>query len=1295
MMKTGNLKRMGGPCLLFLTTFAAAIADPGEVPPYESAYVPKREVAQPQFLESNPEWDGRGVVIAVFDTGVDPSAAGMQVTTTGERKVLDILDASGSGDVDTRTVIQADENNVIEGLSGNQLRLPEGIRNPDNSFRIGLKRAADIFPRRVLERLKAHEAAIWKAELSQARAERERRQRGEDRSFEDKAPEDRTLAEKDKAAREALLESLEDAYLKNRSPIYFDCVLWHDGEHWRAVVDTDRDGDLADETALRPFGVAGEYAVFDPVSNLSFGIQVYEDGDLLSIVTVNGTHGTHVAAIAAAHDPGNPDRNGIAPGAQILSIRIGDHRVGGSYGDSERRAVALAAQAGVDIVNASWGGQSYYQDGMDESSQAYNMLAERYGILPVLSAGNNGPALSTLGSAGGEASRVVGVGAYVSPEMGEILYSTLQPNTESTLQFSSRGPSKDGDIGVDVTAPGAALASYSGESLSGFNMANGTSMSSPSVAGVAALLISAAKQEGLPHDPARVRAALMRGARWIGTEDVFTQGAGLVQVPGAWNMLKEMRDEPAFAAFYDVEVSEGSFKPRGRGLYVREPDPGERLRVVVRVSPAWIEANTPDEKVAFDTAFTLRSSVDWIEVPRFFHLANSTNHFIAHVTLPEGDPELGGLFSGEIQAILRDREELGPVFTIPVTVVRGRQVPEDLEEPIRHTLSMEPGKTLRWFLNAPEGADHLHVKVKHRADDPIARRFILHGLTLAAEVSMRESGQPAYMRLEEGEERSLRLPTIGGQVMELAVYQFWSSIGLSELDLELRWEGLGLEDNPTQFTPNQGWARVPYQSLVNREVVPKASLDGAVNVFMPVSAELVAFDERAELPPSPDRPESVRQLMVRQVFELSFEEPFEGSILYPQTYDISEFFGGGFTEVYHESGELLFLGSTWRDSVIAFPEGKSTVIRSYNQIKGEKLGEPRAFPLLLKGKLKESPVLPVYRNLRERFTGTPADKLDLVAGAPGWVFLKDTALEPLRKIKPKPDFFIGRMDFKDSEGDVLGSSDLLYLAGVPLKEALKKEPEPKKPEDVQGEVEKLDELLFERRLAFVKDQRASTDEAVTAKRNQLLDELIREQPGNPEPLFEKALILAMQAGLAGDWWKGPEVEEPNLEASPAIHKLLGEARALADPDRVAAFLGAPPVHTPGEVDERLDIERKSKEAEEARGVLVLIAQLEADLYRAVEDYPRSWQALREVNRWQKEADSITRSLRTALYVAEGHWGLALESLESQLKESPLDKDLLMQRVALYESLGWHRFAENEKAGTAIRESNKARVLKDL
>ncbi|MCE2504473.1 MAG: S8 family serine peptidase [Chlorobi bacterium] len=52
------------------------------------------------FLLDHPTYDGRGVVVLIFDTGIDPSIPGLQRTSTGAPKVIDLVDVSGSNLVD-------------------------------------------------------------------------------------------------------------------------------------------------------------------------------------------------------------------------------------------------------------------------------------------------------------------------------------------------------------------------------------------------------------------------------------------------------------------------------------------------------------------------------------------------------------------------------------------------------------------------------------------------------------------------------------------------------------------------------------------------------------------------------------------------------------------------------------------------------------------------------------------------------------------------------------------------------------------------------------------------------------------------------------------------------------------------------------------------------------------------------------------------------------------------------------------------------------------------------------------
>ncbi|GAX91575.1 peptidase S8 [Effusibacillus lacus] len=192
-------------------------------------------------------------------------------------------------------------------------------------------------------------------------------------------------------------------------------------------------------------------------------------------------HGTHVGGIVAGTGEGNAAYKGVAPGAALVGIKVLDKRGSGSMSTVDAGinwAIQNKDVYGIKVINLSLG-TSGSSDGTDSTSTAVN-TAFANGILPVVAAGNSGPARYTIGSPGA-ATDALTVGAFA--DVGE--------NGFNVTDFSSRGPTKDNRIKPDIMAPGFNITAPKTNSTNLYITYSGTSMATPFTAGVAALMLDA------------------------------------------------------------------------------------------------------------------------------------------------------------------------------------------------------------------------------------------------------------------------------------------------------------------------------------------------------------------------------------------------------------------------------------------------------------------------------------------------------------------------------------------------------------------------------------------------------------------------------------------------------------------------------------------------------------------------------------------------------------------------------------------------------------------------------------
>jgi len=1226
----------------------------------DAGLMPKREIGADRFLAEHPEADGRGIVVAIFDTGVDPGAPGLGTTTDGKPKIIDLVDGSGSGDVDTTTVRKA-EKGTVEGLGGRPLKVA-GLSCPTNEWHLGLKPGFELFPRGLVKRLEGRRRKAWDEIQRGAEVVLERRLEALAAAETKAARDERQDVEKRLEQLKAMQEAFEDP-----GPV-FDCVVFHDGKVWRAVIDTDEDGDLGDERALSSYPIAQEWATFSDEARLNYGVNVYEDGRRLSIVIDAGAHGTHVAGIVAAHYPDRPELDGIAPGAQIVSVKIGDTRVGSnSMGTGEERGLIAALRNKCQLINMSFGGPTPTPN-RTRMEALYSEIVNEHGVIFVSSAGNEGPALSTVAAPGGTCEALFGVGAYVSPEMAKAQYAVRKTGRPTQFTWSSRGPTTDGAMGVDFSAPGAAVAPVPNWLLQGSTQMNGTSMSSPNLCGGVALLLSALRARNQPWSPSRVRRALANSARAVDGIEPFALGHGLIQLPEAFDDLVRWKDQPAEDARYEVTLPG---RGDARGLYLREP--GETSRVAVervQVKPLFREAESHDARIAYSMRFQLRATQDWIEVPEYLALQHGGERFEVRV-----DPrrlEAGSVNFGEVLALDASAPARGPVFRVPVTVIRPLPV-ADPAAPWTETIAFEPGTIARRFFAAPAGATWADLRIRTVEADA-SRLLVVHGQQLVPGRHFKEDNFEDWIRMEPAGTVARSFKVDGGRTLELVLAQYWSSLGTSTFEAELTFHGIRPRNEPVHFDGADLLTYVDLEVPFGRERLdPGAEVDTLRRRLRPTAFDLRAGDPERDMLP---RGRLIHEAVLTYTLALAAPARVQPRSFQGIYEDLYESWSSALWMVFDENKRRVGTGPLGDEKPLALEKGTYTLRLHLRHEDPARLEAVRDAILYLDLKLDGPVKLPIYPSGQALLDGGPRFAArDVQAGDRVRLYVAPPGPDALPKLAEPADMLLGRIHYGAKDEKSFGSGRRpgdwplsLHLPPAPSKE--KDDAEDHDGEDGSGAGtdklaavrEAVRDLEVERLAALREGEDGKAFDTLAAK-------ILHDDPGHLPVLVEQLKRVDRKGPPYADATQAARVRE-------AADRIVTRIDAV----RLAAHFGRKDEPRSAE-DKALDKRMRMRRDALVEALFRKARALAADGKGGGEAFQATYDELRK---WTNVEEDRFLELRVAYERARGRLGSALEVVREKLAKQPARRALHDLQLRLLEELGWKHWVDHHRAWQAIR-----------
>lgn len=213
-------------------------------------------------------------------------------------------------------------------------------------------------------------------------------------------------------------------------------------------------------------------------------------------------HGTAVMGVIGSRDT---TFFGVATDARYINARVLDSNNSFATDAWVVNGVGFALNNGANLINMSLGYGNANTSGLTKLALMSDYISSQRRIPVVVSAGNNGTTANPKPQGPGDAYNVFSVAATQASTYNQI------------VNFSSYGPTTDGRVKPDISAPGQSIntANDDWETQADYEQWSGTSFAAPNTAAILAAQMEYGNANGLSIDPLVLKATLLNSAEKI------------------------------------------------------------------------------------------------------------------------------------------------------------------------------------------------------------------------------------------------------------------------------------------------------------------------------------------------------------------------------------------------------------------------------------------------------------------------------------------------------------------------------------------------------------------------------------------------------------------------------------------------------------------------------------------------------------------------------------------------------------------------------------------------------------